>query len=93
MKLDPIIQRAYVEQGQIDQVTNTSLLQKNASADQLVPQLLTVVEENKFGKWEISWVKLIDFKDYPALLISNDDNLQSSPIGFGPGVLCLLFYK
>jgi hypothetical protein len=47
MKLDPIIQRAYVEQGQIDQVTNTSLLQKNASADQLVPQLLTVVEELK----------------------------------------------
>jgi hypothetical protein len=37
-----------------------------------VPQLLTVEElKNKFGKWEISWVKLIDFKDYPALLISN----------------------
>jgi hypothetical protein len=35
-KLDPIIQRAYVEQGQIDQVTNTSVLQ-NASANQLVP--------------------------------------------------------
>jgi hypothetical protein len=35
------------------------------------------------------WVKLIDFKDYPALLISNDDNLQSSPIGFGPCIWVL----
>jgi hypothetical protein len=57
-----------------------------------VPQLLTVVEElkNKFGKWKFLGVKLIDFKDYPALLISNTTITYRAHPGFDLhfGVLC-----
>ncbi len=89
IKLDPIIQRAYVEQGQIDQVTNTSLFAKNAGVDQLVPQLLTVVEElkNKFGKWEIPWGDINRFQRLSGdINLKYDDNLQSTAIGFGPAL-------
>jgi hypothetical protein len=59
-----------------------------------VPQLLTVVElKTNLENGKFLGVKLIDFKDYPALLISNDDNLQSSPIGFGPALWGSLLYK
>ncbi|MGO4819329.1 penicillin acylase family protein [Flavobacterium sp. W22_SRS_FP1] len=89
IKLDPIIQRAYVEQGQIDQVTNTSLFAKNAGVDQLVPQLLSVVEDlkNKFGKWEIPWGDINRFQRLSGdINLKYDDNLQSTPIGFGPAL-------
>jgi acyl-homoserine-lactone acylase len=89
IKLDPIIQRAYVEQGQIDQVTNTSLFAKNAGVNQLVPQLLTVVEElkTKFGKWEIPWGDINRFQRLSGdINLKYDDNLQSTAIGFGPAL-------
>ncbi|MFT5964133.1 MAG: acyl-homoserine-lactone acylase [Flavobacterium sp.] len=89
IKLDPIIQRAYVEQGQIDQVENTFLFAKNASVNQLVPQLLTVVKElkSKFGKWEIPWGEINRFQRLSgAINLKYDDNLQSTPIGFGPAL-------
>lgn len=89
IKLDPIIQRAYVEQGQVDQVENTFLFAKNASVNQLVPQLLTVVKElkSKFGKWEIPWGEINRFQRLSgAINLKYDDNLQSTPIGFGPAL-------
>jgi acyl-homoserine-lactone acylase len=89
IKLDPIIQRAYVEQGQIDQVTNTSLFAKNAGVNQLVPQLLSVVEElkTKFGKWEIPWGDINRFQRLSGdINLKYDDNLQSTAIGFGPAL-------
>jgi acyl-homoserine lactone acylase PvdQ len=88
-KLDPILQRAYVEQGQVDQVENTFRFAQNASANQLVPQLLTVVKElkSKFGKWEIPWGEINRFQRLSgAINLKYDDSLPSSPIGFGPAL-------
>lgn len=88
-KLDPIIQKVLVDEGELDQVENTQNFAKNASPDQLIPQLQIVVNElkNKFGTWEIPWGEINRFQRLSGdiNLVYNDD-LESLPIGYGPAV-------
>ncbi len=88
-KLDPIIQKVYVDEGELDQVENTKNFAENASPDQLIPQLQIVVHElkNRFGTWEIPWGEINRFQRLSGdiNLVYNDD-LESLPIGYGPAV-------
>lgn len=88
-KLDPIIQKVLVDEGELDQVENTKNFAKNASPNQLIPQLQIVINElkNKFGTWEIPWGEINRFQRLSGdiNLVYNDD-LESLPIGYGPAV-------
>ena len=88
-KLNPIIQKIYTHEGEIDQVENTIQFAKTASQEQLIPQLLTVVNElkKKFGSWQVPWGELNRFQRSSGDIdmIFNDD-AQSLPIGNGAAV-------
>jgi len=85
-KLNPILQKVYVDEGEKDQVENTIQFANTATQDQLIPQLQTVINElkTKFGTWQIPWGELNRFQRPTGEidLVYNDD-LESSPIGNG----------
>jgi acyl-homoserine-lactone acylase len=85
-KLNPIIQKVYIDEGEKDQVENTIEFAKNATADQLIPQLQSVVNElkSKFGTWQVSWGELNRFQRSSGDIdLVYDDTLESLPIGLG----------
>ncbi|KAF2516988.1 penicillin acylase family protein [Flavobacterium foetidum] len=87
-KLDPIIQKAYVDEGEPDQVANTLNFAKNATAAQMIPQLQTVLNElkSKWGTWQVNWGEINRFqRNNGDINLKYDDNQPSLPIGFGPG--------
>ena len=84
-KLYPIIQKVYINQGESDQVENTKNFAKNATADQLLPQLQMVVNElkTKFGKWQIPWGEINRFqRPSGAIDLVYNDSLESLPVGY-----------
>jgi acyl-homoserine-lactone acylase len=88
-KLDPIIQKVYIDEGELDQVENTKNFAKNASPDQLIPQLKIVVNElkNKFGTWEIPWGEINRFQRLSGdINLVYNDALESLPIAYGPAL-------
>ena len=88
-KLDPIIQKVYVEEGELDQVQNTQNFAKNASPDQLIPQLQIVVNElkTKFGTWQIPWGEINRFQRLSGdINLVYNDAFESIPIGYGPAL-------
>ncbi len=84
-KLNPVIQKLYIDEGETDQVTNTKQFAGAASAEQLLPPLLKVINEltMKFGKWQIPWGEINRFQrlnnDIPE---KYNDSLPSIPVGF-----------
>ncbi|MFB9076528.1 penicillin acylase family protein [Flavobacterium procerum] len=87
-KLDPIIQKAYVDEGEPDQVANTLNFAKKATAEQMIPQLQSVLNElkSKWGTWQVKWGEINRFqRNSGDINLKYDDNLSSLPIGFGPG--------
>ena len=88
-KLDPIIQKVYVEEGELNQVQNTQNFAKNASPDQLIPQLQIVVNElkTKFGTWQIPWGEINRFQRLSGdITLVYNDAFESIPIGYGPAL-------
>ncbi|UFH45148.1 penicillin acylase family protein [Flavobacterium galactosidilyticum] len=88
-KLDPIIQKVYVDEGEMDQVENTKNFVKSALPEQLIPQLQMVVNElkTKFGTWQIPWGELNRFqRSCGAIDLVYDDAKESLPIGYGPAL-------
>ena len=96
-KLDPIIQKVYIDQGEMDQVENTQFFAKNASPGQLLPQLQAVVNElkAKFGTWQIPWGEINRFQRLSGEInLTYNDALESLPIGYAPALWgCLPAYK
>lgn len=87
-KLDPIIQKAYVNEGETDQVENTKKFAKNATAEQLIPQLQAVVKDlkAKWGTWQITWGEINRFqRSNGDINLKYDDSKPSLPIAYGPG--------
>lgn len=85
-KLDPILRKTYTEEGEIDQVENAKIFAKNATADQLLPQLQAVVKElkTKFGTWQIPWGSINRFqRQTGAIDLTYDDAVASLPVAFG----------
>jgi acyl-homoserine lactone acylase PvdQ len=85
-KLNPIIQKVYVDEGETDQVENTNQFAKTATPDELIPQLQTVINDlkTKFGTWQIPWGQINRFQRSSGDidLVYNDD-MESLPIGNG----------
>ena len=96
-KLDPIIQKVYIDEGETDQVENTINFAKNAIPEQLLPQLLSVIKElkQKFGTWQIPWGDINRFQRLSGDIdLKFDDNLQSLPIANASALWgCLPAYK
>jgi acyl-homoserine lactone acylase PvdQ len=89
LKLNPILQKVYVDQGETDQIENTIKFARNATPDQLLPQLQLVVNEltTKFGTWQIPWGEINRFQRLSgAINLKYDDKFKSLPIGFGPAL-------
>ncbi|MBE8726678.1 penicillin acylase family protein [Flavobacterium hungaricum] len=87
-KLDPIIQKAYIDEGETDQVENTKNFAKNAVVSQMIPQLQETLQEleTKFGTWKVTWGEINRFQRSSGdINLKYDDAKPSLPIGFGPG--------
>ncbi|WP_264554094.1 penicillin acylase family protein [Flavobacterium sp. N2038] len=87
-KLDPIIQKAYINEGEPDQVQNTRKFAKNATAEQLIPQLQQAVKElkAKWGTWQVTWGEINRFqRSNGDINLKYDDSKPSLPIAYGPG--------
>ncbi|WP_158730006.1 MULTISPECIES: penicillin acylase family protein [unclassified Flavobacterium] len=88
-QLEPIIQKVYTNEGELDQVQNTIQFLKNAQPNDLLPPLQKVLNElkTKFGSWEIPWGQINRFqRTSGAIALEYDDEQESLPIGFGPAV-------
>jgi acyl-homoserine-lactone acylase len=86
-KLDPIIQKAYIDEGEPDQVENTKRFAQNATTSQLIPQLQSVLKElkTKWGTWQVAWGEINRFQRTSGdLVLQYDDSKPSLPIAFGP---------
>lgn len=84
-KLSPVIQRLYIDQGETDQVENTKRFAANATVAQLMPSLVTVINDltKKFGTWEIAWGEINRFQRLKGdLQAKYNDNEPSVPVGF-----------
>ncbi|AYN04600.1 penicillin acylase family protein [Flavobacterium sp. 140616W15] len=87
-KLDPIILKAYIDEGELDQVENTKNFTKNATAAQLIPQLQSVLKDlkSKWGTWKVAWGEINRFqRSNGDIDLKYDDSKPSLPIAFGPG--------
>jgi acyl-homoserine-lactone acylase len=88
-KLNPIIQKVYIKEGESDQVENTIQFAKTATVNELIPQLQVVVNELKtnFGSWQIPWGQLNRFQRITGdINLVFNDTLESLPIGNGSGL-------
>ncbi|MDA6069874.1 penicillin acylase family protein [Flavobacterium sp. AC] len=87
-KLDPIILKAYIDEGELDQVENTKNFAKNATVKQLLPQLQEVLKDlkSKWGTWQVAWGEINRFQRSSGDIdLKYDDSRPSLPIAFGPG--------
>lgn len=83
-KMNPMITRVYVEEGELDQVGNTKKFAATATKeDLLLPFLKTVNDlQAKFGKWQIPWGEFNRFQRLTGNLQEKyDDNLPSLAVG------------
>lgn len=82
-KLDSILQYTYTNEGELDQIENTTNFAKNATPDQLLPQLQSVIKElkSKFGTWQIPWGEINRFqRNSGEIDLKYSDSLASLPI-------------
>lgn len=87
-KLDPIILKAYIDEGERDQVENTKIFAASATTQQLIPQLQEVIKDlkSKWGTWKVAWGEVNRFQRSGGEIdLKYDDNKPSLPIAFGPG--------
>jgi acyl-homoserine lactone acylase PvdQ len=84
-KLDPIIRKTHINEGELDQVENTQNFARKASPEELLPQLQIVVNElkTKFGTWQIPWGDINRFQRISGEIdLAYNDTLESLPIGY-----------
>ena len=83
-KMNPMITRVYVEEGELDQVANTKKFTETASKEDLLLPLLKTVNDlkTKFGKWQMPWGELNRFQRLTGNMQEKyDDNLPSLAVG------------
>jgi len=85
-RLNPIIQKVYIDPGEKDQIENTSAFVASARPNELLdPLKATLADLNKrFGKWEVTWGEINRFQRLTGAITEKyDDSLTSIPVGFG----------
>ena len=84
-KLDPLVRKTYIDQGELDQVENTRNFIQNMQAEQVLPQLQEVITElnTKFGTWKVPWGEINRFQRLSGEIDNHfDDSAASLPIGY-----------
>lgn len=83
-KMNPMITKVYVEEGELDQVGNTKKFATTASKEDLLLPLLKTLDDlkTKFGKWQMPWGELNRFQRLTGNMNEKyDDDLSSLAIG------------
>jgi acyl-homoserine lactone acylase PvdQ len=84
-KLNPSIQKIYIEFGESDQVESTKRFAAMATPDMLLPQLLATVNDltTKFGTWQVPWGDINRFQRITGDIEQPfDDKKESLPVPF-----------
>lgn len=87
-KLDPIILKVYIDEGELDQIENTKNFAATATVKQLIPQLQDVLKDlkSKWGTWQVAWGEINRFQRSSGDIdLKYDDSKPSLPVAFGPG--------
>lgn len=84
-KLSASIQRVYIDEGWDDQVSLTKKFAEKATAQELLPPLIAVLNDlkNKFGSWRIAWGQINRYQRISSAINQwyNDDSV-STPVPF-----------
>jgi acyl-homoserine-lactone acylase len=85
-KLNPIIQKVYINPGEKDQVENTKDFAASARPNDLLDPLKATIADltKRFGKWQIAWGEINRYQRLTGAINEKyDDALPSLPVGFG----------
>ena len=80
--LDPILQKTYINEGDLDQIENTNNFARTATKEQLLIPLQKIVEKLKadFGTWKVAWGEINRFQRLSGSVdLQFDDNQPSLP--------------
>ena len=92
-RLTPTIQKLYIDEGETDQVENTKRFAANAAVSQMLPPLLTVVNElkSKYGTWQKTWGEINRYQRISGDIQQKYDDAQPSvPVGFASALWGML---
>ena len=84
-KLDPLLRKTYIDQGELDQVENTRKFIQHLNPEQVLPQLQEVITEltSKFGTWKMPWGEINRFQRLSGDIDNRfDDAAPSLPISY-----------
>ena len=84
-RLNPVIQRVYIEEGQTDQVAATKSFAANAAQEDLLLPMRSVVLElqERFGNWKMPWGEVNRFQRLTGEAREKyDDTKPSLPVGY-----------
>lgn len=85
-KLNPIIQKVYINPGEKDQVEHTIAFAASARPNDLLDPLKATIADltKRFGKWQIAWGEVNRFQRLTGAVTEKyDDALPSLPVAFG----------
>lgn len=85
-KLNPIIQKVYINPGEKDQVENTKEFAASARPNDLLDPLKATMADltKRFGKWQIAWGEINRYQRLTGAINEKyDDALPSLPVAFG----------
>jgi acyl-homoserine lactone acylase PvdQ len=84
-KLNPAVQRIYIDQGETDQVSATRFFANNAGPDDLLLSFRWVVMDltERFGTWKMPWGEINRYQRLTGNIKETyDDAKPSLPVGF-----------
>jgi len=84
-KLNPAVQRVYIDQGQVDQVSATRFFAENAGPDDLLLSFRWVVQDltERFGTWKMPWGEINRYQRLTGNIKETYDDVKPSlPVGF-----------
>jgi acyl-homoserine-lactone acylase len=92
-KLSNTLQKLYIDEGEDDQVANVKKFAASATVEQVLPPLLTVVNDlkKKFGKWQMPWGEINRYQRISSDIQQKyDDEQPSVPVGFASALWGML---
>lgn len=92
-KLSNTLQKLYIDEGEDDQVANVKRFAATATPEQVLPPLLTVVNDlkKKFGKWQMPWGEINRYQRISSDIQQKYDDAQPSvPVGFASALWGML---
>jgi acyl-homoserine lactone acylase PvdQ len=84
-KIDPLLRKTYIDQGELDQVENSRNFIQHLIAEQVLPQLQEVITEltTQFGTWKMPWGEFNRFQRLSGEIDNRfDDAAPSLPISY-----------